>query len=419
MFKLKDGQQHYREADAEKTKAALKVLAREMWDLYDEKIANSTSAERYMLQSDFLHAYKGAGENAVAKYWMIKMLFDEFQEKFGDHAVLHMSVVHTEEPFGIQLDRRNNERSSRNPAYHFVPDDLTKRLKWTNKHLFTKEQGGFIFLNEEHVVNIRLDANNNVVIRETQLEEHGDTFRNCLYDSGIFDVYESGIHRKRLVSCDEKTPQQSGGGGCTIMAMFNARCCQDVYPTIEDINNLRLLFFRNVYNRLSASGSTPMDIAGDEWMHFRLGLFSAHGTSRCTPWYAETCTKFCEDEELQRLKNEYIMTVQCAETQRRIELQLKPLPAFEGESLSKHGTGRFTQEYSLYLKAYGHHEDAEDLIKKEVKNDIATWREKTKYLRFSNSVNLEDWLMQQGDSERKALLFNALLYEEWLEKHER
>jgi hypothetical protein len=394
-----------REANVEDTNKALKDVAYAMWGLYDEKLNSITGTEREMLEFNFRHAYKGAGENATARYWMIKMLFDEFQEEFGDHAVLHMSVEHTEEPFGIQLDKQNKKRSSRNPAYHPDPDDLTKRLKWTNKHLFTQKQGGFIFLNEEHVVNIRLDANNNVVIRETQREDIGDTFKNCLYESGIFDVYESGILRKRLISFDERTPQQTAGG-CTVMAMFNARCSKDVYPTTEDINNLRLHFFLNIYDKLIASGETPMDIAGDEWMHFRLGLFSPHGTSEGTPWYAETSTEFCEEEELQRLEDEYITTVRCAESKRRIGLQLKPFPVFEGESVSKHGH-TFTPEYSLHLKAYGHYKKEKDIIKDGVRDDIATWREKTKGLRYASSVNLEDWLKEHRDSQRETLVFNA------------
>jgi hypothetical protein len=222
------------------------------------------------------------------------------------------------------------------------------------------------------------------------------------------------------------------------MAMFNARCSKDVYPTTEDINNLRLHFFLNIYDKLIASGETPMDIAGDEWMHFRLGLFEPHGRSESTPWYAETSTEFCEEKELQRLEDEYVMAVQRAENKRRIGLQLKPFPVFEGEQLSKHGHTFFTPEYSLYLEALRHYKKEKDIIKDGVRDDIATWREKTKGLRYASSVNLEDWLKEHRDSQRETLVFNAfedetderhshednwveayddddaLLYEEWL-----
>ena len=88
------------------------------------------------------------------------------------------------------------------------------------------------------MVNIRLDENDNVIIRETQ----GDTVGKEFYN----------------------TPQQIRGG-CTTLAMISALCKDNVYPTNDNANAFKLSYFRNIYNKLVQTGKSPIDLASDEW----------------------------------------------------------------------------------------------------------------------------------------------------------
>jgi hypothetical protein len=362
---------------AVKTKQSLKAVALAMWDLYKKKCENSTGSALEGLKGFYRHAYKGAGENSAARYWMIKMLFDKFQRDNGEYAVLHVSVTHTDMPWGAKHERRG--------AY-----DQAKRLKWTNEHLFAKRGVGFMFVNETHVVCFRLDKDNNVVIRETQAEEFGDIFKDCLYDSGIFG--------NKLLFYDEETPQQTKGS-CTAMAMCSAMLPDHVYPTEDDINSLKLKYFREILLDLVESGASPMDQASDEWKHFRIGLFDPYAWDRHKPWQDETYVEFCEDEEMQKLHQQYIEDVTRAEELRRRASRFEPVPAFVGDDLQG-------EDYEAWSAAIDVEREQNDDIYIELQNQMKKWRERLKTKGGddggdSGDEDLEYWLREQDKSPAK------------------
>ena len=261
------------------TKKKLDTMRCDMWDLYNKRVRENHGTARYELEwGDQRDSYKGVGENSGSRYSMIKLLFDEFFAVYGEYAVLHVST------YDYFADWQKD-------------DDIATRLKWTNKNLFAERRTGFIFTNEQHVVNIRLDENDNIIIRETQRHTVTEEFLKFLVDSGIFGDAK--------VVFDDNTPQQIHGG-CTALAMISALCTDDIYPNNDDANEFKMDFFQNIYNKLIESGKHPVDLASDEWRHYRMNLFEPFefGPAKI-PHHDRICVKWNKEEEINKLEDEY------------------------------------------------------------------------------------------------------------------
>jgi hypothetical protein len=184
--------------------------------------------------------YEGFGSSAHSKYAMMRLMFDEFFREFGDFAVLHVSF---------------NHRS----------DMQERRFSWTNGHLFSKNRPGFIFLNESHMMSMRIDAKSQVVIRDTNKMVIQDGFWEFLYRSKIFGS-------AKLV-LDEMTPQQGmGQGGCGVMSMVNALLPGGMYATAEDGEVLKLPFIECIFAAMQQRRCSPYTLASMDWRHESLGL---------------------------------------------------------------------------------------------------------------------------------------------------
>jgi hypothetical protein len=196
--------------------------------------------------------YKGAGENSVAKFPMIKVLLDTFFVRYGAFAVVH-----------VAYDDMWDHPSLADAPYQ-------RAFTWTNQQLFKHMRTGFMILNEQHMINIRWRGSNEIVLRETQIDEIPSGVRNFLNAHEVFG-------RNRRITVDHKTPQQYNGG-CNTMAMANAILPDDQYATIVDGNEIKIPLLKTIYAHLIKTGQTPNEMAGDDWRHWKLGINAPWGS---------------------------------------------------------------------------------------------------------------------------------------------
>ncbi|KAJ1468580.1 hypothetical protein T484DRAFT_1755049 [Baffinella frigidus] len=183
--------------------------------------------------------YMGFGSDAYTKYAMMRLLWDCYVEEYGQFAVLHVSY-----------DRHDNT------GMH--------RFAWTNQHLFSENATGFILLNEGHMMSMRR-TNNQVVIRDTNLDARLDGFWGFLHRTGIFGGSK--------IVLDEETPQQGmGHGGCVVMSFVNTLLPDHCYATADDAEVMKLPYIEKIFDMIVRGNCSPYDLAPNDWRHESLGL---------------------------------------------------------------------------------------------------------------------------------------------------
>jgi hypothetical protein len=194
--------------------------------------------------------YKGVGENSVAKFEMIKLMLDEFFITYGEFEVLHVSFSAT-----WRYD---------DPKPYSIPFKWTTGDLWTNGERFMEMKTGFMFINEEHLINIRL-KDNHILMCETQMRDSLGFSAFLKY----FKVFPPGL----TISTDKNTPQQvRGKGGCNTMAMVNALLRNTEYASVQDGNELKIPMVEKIIKKLMKTGTTPSELAGSDWKHWKLGI---------------------------------------------------------------------------------------------------------------------------------------------------
>jgi hypothetical protein len=194
--------------------------------------------------------YKGVGENSVAKFEMIKLMLDEFFITYGEFEVLHVSFSHS--------------WRYESPIPGSVPFKWTTGDRWTNGERFMEMKTGFMFVNEEHLINIRL-KDNQILMCETQMRDSLGFSAFLKY----LKVFPPGL----TVSTDKNTPQQvRGKGGCNTMAMVNALLPNTEYASVQEGNALKIPMVQEIIKKLIKTGKTPSELAGSDWKHWMLGI---------------------------------------------------------------------------------------------------------------------------------------------------
>lgn len=209
----------------------------ELWsgvnDLMEEKMNNGCIVEP--------KRYSGFGPNAHSKYPMLRLMFTQHFKEYGNYAVLHVS-------YADRLDIKK------------------RRFAWTNGSLFDEGKPAFIFLNEVHVMSMRMTTNNEIVVRDTTIYAprlHG--FWEFLNRTKIFGDMK--------IVLDGATPQQGMGcGGCGVMSMVNALLPDDCYATMQDAEVFKLPYVESIYDMMLQTGCSPYDLAPVDWRHEALGL---------------------------------------------------------------------------------------------------------------------------------------------------
>jgi hypothetical protein len=221
-------------------------MRRRVW-----KLRTQRKSQQQMLQTARFDEeddeYKGAGENSVAKFPMIKIMFDAFFTLHGKFAVVHVAYDKYWDNPGVGL-----------------PAPYQKSFTWTNPELFKSMRVGFMIVNEQHVMNIRWRGSNEIVLRETQTNEDTKSFRNFLAARQVFGP-------NRIITVDPATPQQFNGG-CNTMAMANALLPDDQYASIVDGNEMKIPLVEMIYKQMLHTGQSPAAMAGDGWRHWALHI---------------------------------------------------------------------------------------------------------------------------------------------------
>jgi hypothetical protein len=253
-----------------------------VWEMFREHHPHGASGDEEIY-------YKGFGENSTAQYPILMLLFKEFFAEYGSYAVLHVSFGQTMRPFtgdGTEVENR----------FH-----------WTDKELFEKRGGGFLFINEQHVVNIRTSTKNAIVVRETQLSDIADAFYDFLSKSKIFG--------DRRVIVDKRTLKQVKGG-CESMAMVNALLPNGQYASNRDGNLMKIEYVERIYHKIKDNGSCVSDMDDLSWKHEHLGIHE--------PWYDDSCSESsssCEDDDTGQESEEDTQDKKCREEAMRLTMQ--------------------------------------------------------------------------------------------------
>ena len=210
------------------TQHELKKLRTHAWELFESRCHVDPDCDQY----------KGFGEDSTCRYPMIRLLFNNFFKQFGAFGVLHVSFA----------DRK---------------DQPKRRLKWTNEYLFERRKQAFIFLNEQHVMNLRINDNGEIIIRDSQMYDARDGCYEFLRRSKIFG--------DRKIIVDLATPQQNNGC-CETMSMTNALLDSNHYATVQDANILKLRYGKVIFNMLLMKHKSPNELSSGDWRHASLGL---------------------------------------------------------------------------------------------------------------------------------------------------
>jgi len=219
------------------TQHELKKLRTDAWELFLSRSDIDPDCDQY----------KGFGEDSTCRYPMIRLLFSNFFKQFGEFGVLHVSFA----------DRK---------------DQPKKRLKWTNEHLFERKKQAFLFFNEQHVMNLRMNDNGDIVIRDSQMYHARDGYYEFLRRSKIFG--------DRKIIVDLATPQQNNGC-CETMSMANALLDANHYATVQDANILKLRYCKVIFRMLLTEHKSPNELSSGDWRHASLGLIP--------PWESLEC----------------------------------------------------------------------------------------------------------------------------------
>ena len=242
----------------------LKALRRQVWDLGQQQLKDvhesneawpdhSARKGDYYPLSEEEDQYKGVGENSVARFEMIKLMLDQFFIRHGRFAVLHLAFCHTW-------------------RYHQqTPYD--KCFKWTDGDRLATRKTGFIFLNEQHLINIRCDGNK-ILLCETDMSDT-DTNR----DLAVFLKHRQVFPTGTVIEIDENTPE-GWKGGCNTLAMVNATLSHNEYASVEEANEMKIPLVEAIYKKMRTTNKTPRSLAGYQWRHWKLGINAPWSCSR-------------------------------------------------------------------------------------------------------------------------------------------
>ncbi|KAJ1465597.1 hypothetical protein T484DRAFT_1757296 [Baffinella frigidus] len=219
--------------------ARLANVRASVWELYTKRIYP------YGASSIRQSYYKGCGENSIAEYPILRLLFKEFFAEYGQFAVLHVS-------FGPHMTTPNSDGTN-----------VSDRFRWTDKKLFKTRGRGFLFINEQHVVSMRTLANDTIVFRETQPTEYAEVLYRFLSDSKIFG--------DNKVMLDTETLHQVKGG-CESMSMANILLPDDTYASNEDGNLMKVGYVERIYQKMKMIGGCESTIHDETWRHDILGI---------------------------------------------------------------------------------------------------------------------------------------------------